>query len=231
MRGHWEPAEGTIVDVDASRREPTYTIEAWSSRSLHVRATVKHKSPTIYPVGSKVRIELNEHNQMRFDVNAPGGDPLISTMTMSDQIAEAAAAFDRPGAHAPDFGNATGRPGTVIVSSGAATIRFAGDMPQALAGFVNAIGATNARVIGRDGSEVPVDGDEISQLTQAVLAGDPAARQAAVLRLRQISTNPGGAPDGATAEQRLAALHQLFGKGMLTQSEYESQRQRIIEGI
>jgi hypothetical protein len=267
MRGHqWNSVEGTIVDFESRRHEHTYTIDAWNGRGLHVRGTVRHKSPTAYPVGSKVRIEIDEHNQMRFDPSAPGGDPLIATMSMSDQIAEAAAAFDQPSAsRGPDFGTARGGRGGrggVIMTSGEATIHFdrgAGDLSglagglAGLAGLAGAIGNTNAHVIGPDGQQVPIDPAEIAQLTQAMLSGDLAAKQAAIERLHQIGATsagqqasnlgsgalgqgraadaaPGAAP-GASAEQRLTALEHLLNRGLLTQAEYESQRQRIIDSI
>jgi hypothetical protein len=232
MRGHqWDSAEGTIVDFDSRRHEHTYTIEAWNIRGVHVRGTVRHKSPTAYPVGSTVRIEIDEHNQMRFDPNAPGGDPLIATMSMTDQIAEAAAAFDQPSAsRGPDFSTLDGGRGTVIVTSGEATLHLGGTAGRnfaSLAGLAGALGNTNAQVIGPDGQQVPVDTAEVAQLTHAMLSGDPAAKQAAIERLHQI----GAATPRASAEQRLAALEQLLDKGLLSQAEYESQRQRIIKSI
>jgi hypothetical protein len=249
MHGHqWVPAEGTIIDVESRRHEHIYTIDGLNSRNVNVRGTVKHKSATFYPVGSKVRIEIDEHNQMRFDQNAPGGDPLISTMTMSDQIAEAANAFDRPGSYGPDFGGPAGQPGTVILTGGS-TVGLGGGLPEGLAGFVSTFGGASAQVIGPDGSQLPINAQEIAQLTQAVLSGDPAARQAAIQRLHairasamdQFTSNHGSdamtygsalpAASGTTAEQRLAALDQLLSKGMLSQAEYETQRQRIIESI
>ena len=233
----WVPAEGTIVDFQSKRHEHTYTIDAMNVRGVHVRATVRHKSPTAYPVGSKLRIEIDEHNQMRFDQNAPGGDPLISTMTMSDQIAEAASAFDDPWTRGPEFG----RRASVQIVGGETTIRLGdGGLPEGLAAFVGALGVSNARVIGPDGGQIPVDADEIAQLTQAVVSGDATARQAAIQRLHQLRdaantssplANTADVSGGATVEQRLASLDHLLSKGMLNQSEYETQRQRIIESI
>jgi hypothetical protein len=230
MHGHqWIPAEGTIVDVESRRHEHTYTIDGRNGSNVHVRGTVKHKSPTSYPVGSKVMIEINEHNHMRFDENAPGGDPLIAAMTMSDQIAEASAAFNRPGAQGPNFGSASGQAGTVIFAGGT-IMGSGGGMPEGLAGFLSAFGGASAQVIGPDGSPMSIDPQEIAQLRQAVMSGDPDARQAAIQRLHALraAAAPGGP---ATAEQRLAALDHLLSKGMLSQSEYDSQRQRIIDSI
>lgn len=251
MRGHqWASTEGTIVDVSSRRHEHTYTIEAHNGRGVHIRGMVRHKSPAAYPVGSRVRIEIDEHNQMRFDANSPGGDPLIAVMSMSDQIAEAAAAFDNPwAASGPDFGTP---PGLEIRTSGGATIRigsganirlggaaggFSG-LADGLAGLASASGGTTAHVIGPDGQPVPLDSAEIARLTQAMLSGDPAAKQAAIERLHEIksaATGQGtatpGPEAGPSAEQRLAALDHLLNKGMVTQSEYETQRQRIIESI
>ncbi len=227
MRGHqWNSAEGTIVDFESRRHEHTYTIDAWNGRGIHVRGTVRHKSPAAYPVGSTVRIEIDEHNQMRFDPSAPGGDPLISTMSMTDQIAEAAAAFDQPSAsRGPDFGTARGGRGgrgSVIMTSGEATIHFDRGASDP--------GNTNAHVIGPDGQHVPIDPAEVAQLTQAMLSGDVAAKQAAIERLHQIGATSAGQPRTST-EQRLAALEHLLNKGLLSQAEYESQRQRIIDSI
>lgn len=230
MRGHqWEAAEGTIVDVESSRHQHTYIIEALNSRNVHVRGTVKHKGATVYPVGSKVRIELDEHNQMRFDANAPGGDPLISTMTMADQIAEASAAFDRP--------RAASASGFDDLFESFASIAGTGD------NRVKMVSSTTVHVTGPDGRPIQVDPAQITQLTQGLLSGDPAARQAAIQHLQEIkavaqsqmgSHHAGMASAGGasgSAEKRLATLEDLRAKGMLTQSEYEAQRQRIIDTI
>jgi hypothetical protein len=118
---------------------------------------------------------------------------------------------------------------------------------------------------------------ELQQLAQAMMSGDPAARQAAVQRLHEIraqrlaeltgqqgAPGPGGqqhaaGPGGqyaagpqagygaqgapswaggtqaagrpASAEQRLASLEQLRGRGLLTDAEYQAKRQQIINEI
>jgi hypothetical protein len=278
VRGHqWQPAEGTIVDVRSRHHEHHYTIDFRTDSGVLHRRTVKHKSPAAYAIGTRVRVEIDQDNEIRFDPNAPGGDPVIATMTMSDQIREASAAFDRPGVSGPSFGEfggagfgGAGFGGAGFGGAGFGGAGFGG------AGFGGAgFGGAGfaASVIGPDGQQLPFDPAEISQLTQAVMSGAQAARHAAIQRLHQIRAEALGRTSGqqfgpgamdsaggfgsssfdqispamsdgsiadfaahgtdgrATVEERLAKLQQLLSQGILTESEYETQRQRVIEAI
>jgi hypothetical protein len=287
MRDHqWQPAEGTIVDAQSRHHEHHYTIEVTNSDGLQIQRTIKHRSPSAYPVGARVRVEVSRTNEVRFDPNAPGGDPLIGTMSMSDQIQQASAAFDGPGVGGPDFGPSFGTFGSggTVFGPGAGASGGIGGIFGDLAGTFGAMsGGMTAQVIGPGGRQLPFDPAEVSQLTQAIMSGDPAARQAAIQRLHEIraaalggmtgqrpdpgAMGPGagfggssldqgasgfnqggnfdqgasfnsspasggsGADDHGTVPERLARLQQLLSQGVLTQSEYDTQRQRIIEGI
>ncbi len=167
-----------------------------------IQHEVKHRSPQPYSVGSTVRIEISAQNEIRFDPNV--ADPLISSMTVADQIAEASAAFDRPGAASgPSFGRLSG------LGAGSGTVSFTtysntsgpaaglGGMPdgmagmsQGLAGLAGAIGAmvgsSTTHIIGPDGRELPVDPAEMQRLTQALTSGDTAERMEAMKQLHRI---------------------------------------------
>ena len=260
----WSATQGTIVDVRPGRHEHRYLIDARNRSGAMIQHEVKHRSPQPYSVGSTVRIEISAQNEIRFDPNV--ADPLISSMTVADQIAEASAAFDRPGAASgPSFGQLSG-----LGNASNVTITFAntsgaaaglGGMPdgmagisQGLAGLAGAIGAmvgsSTTHIIGPDGRELPVDPAEMQRLTQALTSGDTAERMEAMKQLHRIKAaamthvaqrtadgtlgagaEGGGLAAGGSVQDRLAKLEDLLSKGILTQSEYDTQRQRIIEGI
>lgn len=274
MVGHkdkhqWVATQGTIVDVRAGRHEHHYLIDARNRNGAMIQREVKHRSPQPYSVGSTVRVEISEDNQIRFDPNV--ADPLVSSMTVADQIAEASAAFDRPGAvNGPSFGRLSGLgAGT---GTGTGTVSFAvysntsgpaaglGGLPdgmagmsQGLAGLASAIGAmvgsSTTHIIGPEGRELQVDPAEMQRLTHALTSGDSAERMEAMKQLHRIKAavmthvaqraadgtlSPAGglaASGGGSVEDRLTKLEDLLSKGILTQSEYDTQRQRIIEGI
>jgi hypothetical protein len=133
-------------------------------------------------------------------------------MDMSDQIREASAAFD----HAGSAGQA---------SSGAI------DFTDVLAAFGRNAGAAATYVMGPDGQMIPAGSDEITQLTQAMLSGDPDTRQAAVDRLHEIRANTQIPRAASTVpiEERLTRLQSLRDSGLLTESEYQDRRQKIID--
>ncbi|HEY3903146.1 MAG TPA: SHOCT domain-containing protein [Streptosporangiaceae bacterium] len=258
----WSATQGTIVDVRAGRHEHRYLIDARNQSGAMIQHEVKHRSPQPYSVGSTVRVEISVLNEIRFDPNV--ADPLVSSMTVADQIAEASAAFDRPGAvSGPSFGLSG-------LGAGSGTVSFAtysntsgaaaglGGMPdgmagmsQGLAGLASAIGAmvgsATTHVIGPDGRELQVDPAEMQRLTQALTSGDNAERMEAMKQLHRIKAaamthvaqgaadgtlgQAGGLAAGGSVQDRLAKLEDLLSKGILTQSEYDTQRQRIIEGI
>jgi hypothetical protein len=273
------PTQGTIVDVRPGRHEHHYLIDARNRNGSMIQREVKHRSPQPYTVGSTVRVEISALNEIRFDPNAPGGDPVISTMTVADQIAEASAAFDRPGAaHGPSFDRLSGlgvRSATFNVSYGSygssgaqaklggLPDQMSGLMAGGIEGLASAIGAIvgdATHITGADGQQYQVDPAEMQRLTQA-LHGDSAERMAARKQLHRIRAAAMAqvakrAADGAlgqvggaalagggglaaavarsghvSVEDRLAKLQELLSKGIVTQSEYDTQRQRIIEGI
>lgn len=92
----WWPAEGMIVDVENAfgHHEQKYTIEVRKFDGPLIRQVVKHKSFPPYDVGTRVRVQISDANEMRFDPAAPGEAAIIATLDMSSQIAEASAAFD-----------------------------------------------------------------------------------------------------------------------------------------
>jgi hypothetical protein len=308
MRGHeyWEPAQGTIVRVetkqphrrsDAMHPEHHYVIDVRLSSGSIIRGTAKEKSATARSVGLRVQVEVHpKNNEIRLDPNSSpdvtGGmvnaDGLVN---MADQIRAATA-------------------GIAAGGSGIAAM-------DGLSGAIGAIGALGAlagqpgvHIIDASGQEVQLgtaQGQELQQLAQAMMSGDPAARQAAVERIRQIKAERAGraAPPTAaastfdplgpastagtfgqpaqntfgqpaqntfgqpaqntfgqpttpspygqvtppvsfgppaafdslspgagegSAEQRLARLQQLLDKGILTESEYTTLRQQILNG-
>ena len=290
MVGHkdkhqWSATQGTIVDVRPGRHEHHYVISARNRNGALIQREVKHRSPQPYSVGSTVRVEVSALNEIRFDPNAPGGDPLMSTMTVADQIAEASAAFDRPGAASgPSFGRLSGLGagggssfnitfGTYGAAAGLGASGSGGarlgagfgetrdamaSLSQGLEGLAGAIGAIvgdATHITGPDGQQYQVDQTEIQRLTQALTSGDAVEQMAAKKQLHRIRAAAmaqvvkraadgtlgqiggagvaaaGAGPAGGSVEDRLAKLEDLLSKGILTQSEYDTQRQRVIGGI
>jgi hypothetical protein len=175
----WLATEGTIVDAEPAhgRHEHHYTIEIRKSDGSLIRRQIKHKDQVPYQVGTKIRAEISDTNEIRFDPLYHGGASIISVMDMTDQIRAASEAFDAPGARGPDFGNQT----NVVFNSGT-------DGAAAFAGLLGAAGAT-VSVIGPDGQPLQVDPAKITPLAQAILSGDPALRESAAEVLRMYARN------------------------------------------
>jgi hypothetical protein len=235
----WQPAEGQIIDVEPAHghHEHHFTIDVRKPDGGVFRRTVKHKVAAPYQVGTTVRVEIDQDNEVRFDPNYPGDAAIISTMDMSDQIR--AASDDFSNVSAPSFAAVDG------FSGGAGG--FGGTGGEAFAAFFGGAGAT-AQVIGPDGQPVAVDMSEIMRLTMAVRSSDPQARQEAIDRLRQIGYSAqqgqGGAATfistssqgsfgsgtglaGASTEAKLASLQQLRTNGLLTQEQYDAAVEQI----
>jgi hypothetical protein len=175
MHGHqWFPVEGTIVDAEPAhgRHEYRYTIQARKPDGALISRTIKHKDQVPYQVGTKVRAQFSDTNEIRFDPNYTGEASILATMDMTDQIRAASEQFNA----GPVFDGGV-RTNVVLRgnSQGAA----------AFAGLLGAAGAT-VSAVGPDGQPIQVDPAELSQLAQTMLSGDPAARQAAADRLRQL---------------------------------------------
>ncbi len=175
-RQQWVPAEGTIVDVANAlgHHEFKYTIEVRNWNRALIRREVKHKWSPPYTVGSRVKVEVSDDSQIRFDARHPGEAAIISTMNMTDQIQEAAAAFDRPGARNSPFGG----PGGLMPFGAVGT--FSGQ------GTHLGASGTTMRAFGPDGEPLEVDPTELKQLIRDIASGDPAAKLAARDRIQQL---------------------------------------------
>jgi hypothetical protein len=225
----WMPAEGMIVDVASTHghHESRYTIEARAWDGDLIRHEVKHKQFPPYTVGSRIKLQVSDDRELRFDPNYPGDAAIITTMDMTDQIREASAYFGSAGAR-PAFDQPAKLPPFGVVG----TFR---DSPAHLGAS-----GTTAHVLGADGR--PADHPELRQLIHEATSDDPAVRQAARDRLHEIRAQRAGdqghdqspaavTSDAAGVAQRLATLQELLNTGALTQTEYESRRQQIISEI
>ena len=239
----WQPVEGRIVDAQPAhgRHEYQFTIEARNHHGAVIRRTVKHKVQAPYAPGTTVKVQIDAANDIRFDPSYPGDAAIVATMSMSDQIQEAGTAFNQP----PNFGafdglGAGAGGGSVFAAGGGA---MAGGGIGAFLGMLSATGAST-QVIGPDGQPMQVDSNEVAQLAQTMMSGDPVAKQEAMQRLHairdaaraQAAAGSYGTPPGAmvpteTSAQRLEALQALHDQGLLTDAEYETKRQQIINGI
>jgi hypothetical protein len=235
-RQQWMPTEGMIVDVASAHghHESRYTLEARAMDGDLIRHEVKHKQFPPYTVGSRIKLEVSDDRELRFDPNYPGDAAIITTMDMTDQIREASAYFGSAGAR-----SAFDQPAKLPPFGAVGTFR---DSPAQLGAS-----GTTAHVLRPDGQ--PADRPELRQLIHDATSDDPAVRQAARDRLHEIrAQRPGGqvfdqqpaghdqspaaiASDAAGVAQRLATLQELLNTGSLTQSEYESRRQQIISEI
>jgi hypothetical protein len=225
---HWSPAEGKVVQVlgdpttgrysASARSRRYYVVEVRTQAGEVIRGNVAHQGGVQHEVGAILGVEVNaETNEIRLSSAARSGTAI--GMDVSEQIRANATAFD----------NQAG----VIGSAGSAK--------------PNVMTFSSVRVIGPGGQDIALDSPlaaEIGQLGELLLAGDPVARQAAIDRLHQIKaeihgqagTGSAGASPGAcghahAAEVRLAALQHLRDQGLLTESEFQAQRQRIISQI
>ena len=306
MLGHkWEPAEGTIVEAQtlsghrhgieaALHAEHRYVIEVRKPTGETIRGTVTEKSMRAHVVGQTVRVEVHgKNNEIRLDPNARI-DSVREMVNMAEQMRGAAGGM-----------GATGAAGAV----GAA------GLAGALGAVLGGTGAPSVHVIGPGGQELPlgaIQGSaEVGGLAQAMMSGDPAARQAAIDLLRQIKaqvheqsagqtgqpapstfddigpastagtfgdpvhetfsqppapspynqptapssfsqpsapssfgqvTPPtsfgspssfdsfGGGAGAGSSQERVAKLQQLLDKGILTESEFQTQRQQVLNG-
>ncbi len=175
MHGHqWIPVEGTIVDAEPARghHECRYTIQVRKPDGALIARTIKHKDQVPYQVGTKIRAQISDGNEIRFDPNYTAEASILATMDMTDQIRAASEQFNT----GPVF---DGGARTNVVLSGNS---------QGAAAFAGLLGAADANIqaFGPDGQPIQADAAELSQLAQTMLSGDPAARQAAADRLRQI---------------------------------------------
>jgi hypothetical protein len=234
----WQATEGQIVNVEPAHglHEHHFTIDVRCLDGALIRRTVKHRLAAPYQVGSTVRVEIDQDNEVRFDPRYSGDAAIISTMDMTDQIRAASA----------DFSNVSGPSFAAVDGFSGAAGGFGGG--EAFAAFFGRPGQT-AQVIGPDGQPVAVDISEITRLTLAVHSSDPQARQEAIDRLRQIgySAQPGAggaatfistssqdSPGGGTGlagvstETKLASLQQLRASGLLTQEQYDAAVEQIM---
>jgi hypothetical protein len=257
----WWPAEGMIVDVENAfgHHEQKYTIEVRKFDGPLISRVVKHKAFPPYDVGTRIKVQISDFNEVRFDPSAPGEAAIIATMDMSGQIAEASAAFDHHSA-TPRFANddkpAFGSMSQLLndrnfirfsVASGAevgTAAHSSNSLPGVLALLRNEPDATSVVMTGPDGRQVDVDRAEISELAHAMTSDEPGARSAAIEKWHKLKASVTGtvaaqptadsAPPGSGADpvkSRLAMLDQLLNDGVLTQSEYDAQRQRVINEI
>ena len=171
MLGHkWESAQGTIIQAQtgppsgqgtATAMHPVheYLIEVRKPSGELIRGTVTEKSMFQYPVGSTIGVEVHSKtNEIRFDPSARV-DSIRGMVHMAQQMRGAAAAGTVMGV------TGLGGPGQVHIAG------------------------ESMHVIGPGGQQVPVtgtQGEEIRSLVQAMMAGDPAAKQAAAARIREL---------------------------------------------
>ena len=295
MLGHkWEPAEGTIVEVQSKQphrlsemmhAEHHYVIEVRMPTGAMIRGAVIEKSLAAHVVGQVVKVEVHsKNNEIRLDPNARV-DSVSGMLGMAVQMRNQAAGVAGGGA-----GGLLGALGAGPVTPG-----------------VHMIDASSGQEIQVGGAQ----GAELQQLAQAMMSGDPAARQAAIERVRQIkadrtgqaaaqptgsstfdpigpastaggfndpvretlsqpaaatpysqpaaatpysqptppspysqvtpptsfgspsafgSFGDGGGAGAGGSQERIAKLQQLFDKGILTESEFQTQRQQVLNG-
>ncbi|HWF82553.1 MAG TPA: hypothetical protein VN695_18415 [Streptosporangiaceae bacterium] len=191
----WWPAEGTIVDVENAfgHHDQKYTIEVRKFDGPLIRRVVKHKAVPPYDVGTRVKVQISDSNEIRFDPSAPGEAAIIATMDMADQIAEASASFDDHSTtprfadyDKPAFGSFRQLAGdqnfiTFSVASGAGVV---GTPTHSLPGVLTLLrqepAATSVVMTGPDGREVQIDRGEISELAHAMTSDEPGVRAAAI---------------------------------------------------
>jgi hypothetical protein len=221
VRGHAgplpPPGSDPVLSVQAVR---DYVVDIRDPKGGTLRTTVSHESRLVHPIGATLPV----------DVNFKSGEASIDQRAMADWSRQ----------RLIDMNSAAGGTGGSWTSRSAA------------AG--TGLGAGGVHIINAGGQVIQASqaqAGEIHQLAQALQSGDPAAVQAAKDRLLQLKDQlrqglgaPGGAGvaaggaggvaggvAGGTVEQRLAVLQDLVTKGVLTEAEYQAQRQRIIEQI
>jgi len=141
-----------------------YLVEVRKPNGEMLRTTVSETSRFMHALGSPMAIEINfKTGEAKIDVH--GMSKLAQEMLRYQPSAAAGM---------PDGG--------------------VGGLTGGIAGLVSAIGAASTvsqsvHVIGPNGQEIPASalgGEDISGLVHAMMSGDPAAKQAAVERIRQI---------------------------------------------
>jgi hypothetical protein len=154
----WEPAQGTVVDVQSTgqgisamlRQEHRYVVEVRTPTGEIIRGTVTEKTPAAQAVGSTIGVQVRwKSGEMKIDPN----QQVYSVSAMMN------AANQLPGFQG-SFGAYSQGPADVHVM----------------------------RILGAGGQGVPlqIDPAELSRLAAAIRSGDPAARQAAMNQLRAL---------------------------------------------
>jgi hypothetical protein len=193
MRGHehrgndyWEPAQGMIARVETrqSRRksdatpEHHYVVDVRLASGSMIRGTVIEQSQVARAVGHTVPVEVHpKNNEIRLDLNSNSSAMTTlagETVNMPDQIRGMATGIEVTGSGAAGLGGLS----SLLGGLGAAGITPGVHMIDASSGQEIQLGAAQ--------------GQELQQLAQAMMSGDPAARQAAVERIRQIKAQQAG---------------------------------------
>jgi hypothetical protein len=153
-----------------------------------------------------------------------------------------------PGATGPTFGLSRENHTYVVevTGPGGQVLRGTVDM---LGRFIHAVGEPMAVEVNFKTGEMKLDGPRMGEILSAQaescrtaaqfglheVAGDAAAAQAGFGAPSPPPAPPAPAhrPSGhaASPEQRLTALKNLHGKGLLTEAEYEAKRAEIISGL
>jgi hypothetical protein len=179
MLGHkWEKVTARVVGLQGGGALPApgsgpsmgmqeprdYVVEIRKPSGELLRTTVSETGRFMHSLGSPMAIEINfKTGEAKID---PHGMAKLAQEMLRYQPSAAAGIPD---------GGAAGLTG-------------------AIAGLVNAIGTTSTvtqsvHVIGPNGQEIPagaLGGEDITGLVHAMMSGDPAAKQAAMERIRQL---------------------------------------------
>lgn len=226
MIGHkWEPAEGTIIssqpdparrpDKDGMPQSAAYDIDVRMPDSSRLRAQVASGHHRSLQPGTIVRLE----------VNAKTGE-----VRLHPQHSQLIVGFDTSATNMRDDSAAGGdfpaAPGvTTTFRMGGADV----DLTQFFSDGFADVGQVSV-----------VSGSEALDLVRTIMSGDPSARAAARDQFRQLAGSQGqfqgqqgqGQQGQAhSPSDRLAKLQEMADRGQITQDEFATKRQQILDEI
>jgi hypothetical protein len=246
----WEPAQGTVVDVQSSgqgisamlRQEHRYVVEVRTPTGEVIRGTVTEKTPAAQAVGSTIGVQVRwKSGEMKIDPN----QQVYSVSAMMNAGSFGAYSQGPADVHVMRILGAGGQGVPLQIDPAelsrlAAAIR-SGD-PAARQAAMNQLRAMRDQARQQAASQYPAPPGQPPGQYPAPPGQVPAPPGQYPAPPGQYPAPPGqypatppfGAAQGGSplgVEERLAGLKSLLDKGLLTESEYQSKRQQIIDGL
>jgi hypothetical protein len=208
MHGHkWEPAEGLIYSAESQPMQIPGQRGVRNVTVYDIEVRTPGSAPSRASIPSEDSRFLQPGMVVRLEINARTGEIRLHTDVGNQIISRGPAPVD------PDAPIGSAQPGTRVLGTDFAQM-FGGDLT-----------ADVQMVAGADAAG----------LLRTLTSGDPADRAAAAEQVRHIRDDAVAArperPDRPSPADRVAALQQMVDRGQLSQADFETRRQRILDQI